>query len=98
VWLLVKNLRKGMPGSVVREELEPLNFCVQGFMQLRSGRRDQDPAKYRPPTPQFIVSMARGPVVPKVRSLTELYGLRMSVETYVAPKGPLQCKRFRQAA
>jgi hypothetical protein len=30
--------------------------------------------------------------VSKVRSLTELCGLRVSVESYVAPKGPLQCK------
>jgi hypothetical protein len=62
-------------------------------MQLRSGRRDQDPAKDRPPTPHFNVSVARGPGVSKVRSITQLYGLRVTVETYLAPKGPLQCKR-----
>jgi hypothetical protein len=65
-------------------------------MQLRSGRRDQDPAKDRPPTPHFIVSVARGPEVSRVRSLTELCGLRVTVETYVAPKGPLQCKRCQR--
>jgi hypothetical protein len=32
-------------------------------MQLRSGRRDQDPSKDHPPTPHFIVSVARGPEV-----------------------------------
>jgi hypothetical protein len=37
-----------MPERVVRE-LEYIR--VQGVMQLRSGRRDQDPAKDRPPTP-----------------------------------------------
>jgi hypothetical protein len=47
-----------MPESVVREELESLNIRVQGVMQLRTGRRDQDPAKDRPPTPHFIVSVA----------------------------------------
>jgi len=31
-----------------------------------------------------------------VRSLTELCGLRVTVETYVAPKGPLQCKRYQR--
>jgi len=56
VRLLVKNLGKGMPKSAVREELESLNIRVQGVMQLQSGRRDQDPAKDRPPTPHFIVS------------------------------------------
>jgi hypothetical protein len=61
VRLLVKNLGRGMPESVVREELESLNIRVQGVTQLRSGRRDQDPAKNRPPTTHFIVSVARGP-------------------------------------
>jgi hypothetical protein len=94
--LLVKNLGRGMPESVVREELQSLNIRVQGVMQFRSGRRDQDPAKDRPPKPHFIVSVARGPEVSRVRSLTELCGLRVSMESYVAPKGPLQCKRFQR--
>jgi len=75
--LLVKNLGKGMPESVVREELESLDIRVQGVTQLRSGRRYPDPAKDHPPTPHFIVTVARGPEVSKVRSLTELCGLRM---------------------
>jgi len=54
VRLLMKNLGKGMPESTVREELESLNIHVQGVMQLRSGRRDQDPAKDRPPTPTSL--------------------------------------------
>jgi hypothetical protein len=54
VRLLVKKLRRGMPESVVREELESLNIRVQGVMQLRSDRRDQDPAKDRPPTPTSL--------------------------------------------
>jgi hypothetical protein len=89
VWLLVKNLGRGMPESIVREEVETLNIRILGGMQLRSGRRDQDPAKDRQPTPQFIISVARGPEVSKVRSLTELCGLRVSVESYDTPKGPL---------
>jgi hypothetical protein len=96
VRLLVKNPGRDMPESVVREELESLNIRVEGVTQLRSGRRDQDPAKDRPPTPYFIVSVVRGPEVSKVRLLTELCGLRVSVELYVAPKGPLQCKRCQR--
>jgi hypothetical protein len=49
VRLLVKNLGRGMPESVVWEELESLNIRVQGVIQLRSGRRDQDPAKDHSP-------------------------------------------------
>jgi len=51
---LVKNLGRGMPESVVREDLETLGNLVQGFTQLRSGRRDQDPTKDRPPTPTSL--------------------------------------------
>ena len=79
VRLFVKPLCKGMPESAVREEMESLNIRVQGVMQLRSGRRDQDPAKDRPPNPHFIVSVARGPDVTRVRSLTELCGLPVTV-------------------
>jgi hypothetical protein len=62
-------------------------------MQLRSRRREQNAEKERPLIPHFIVSVGRGLDVRKVRFLTELWGLRIEVETYNAPKGPLQCKR-----
>jgi hypothetical protein len=82
-----------MPESVVPEELEFLDIRVQGIIQLRSDRRDQEPTKDSPPGPHFIVSVARGPEVSKVQSLTELCGLRVTVEWYVNPKPQLQCKR-----
>jgi hypothetical protein len=43
-----------MPESVVREELEAMDIRVQGVMQLRSDRRDQDPTKDRPLNPHFL--------------------------------------------
>jgi hypothetical protein len=46
--LLLKNLGRVIPESFVREELESLNILVQDVMQLRHGRRDQDPAKDNP--------------------------------------------------
>jgi hypothetical protein len=98
VRLLVKKLGRSMPESVIREELESLDMNVQGVTQLRSGRRDQDPAKDRPPAPHFIMSVTRGPEVSKVGALTELFALRVSAESYVAPKGPSQCKRFGKYA
>ena len=49
--VLVKNLGRVMPETVVREELESLNIRVHGVKQLRSGRRDHGPAKGCPLTP-----------------------------------------------
>ena len=37
-----------------------------------------------------------GTRVSKVRSITELCGLRVSVESYVPPKDPLQCKHSQR--
>ena len=70
----------------------PLGICVQGVLQLRSGRRDQDPEKDRHATPHFIVTMARGPDVIRVRAITQLCGLLVTVESYTAPRAPLQCR------
>jgi Associated with zinc fingers. len=84
--LLVKDLAKNMPEQDAREELEILGIPVQSVLQLRSQRRDPDPAKDRFPTPHFTVTVARGPLVSKVRSLTSLCGLRVTVERYQAPK------------
>jgi hypothetical protein len=96
VCLLLKNLGRHMSEDMVLEELENLGICVQGVLRLRSGHRDQDATKACPLTLHFIVSVARGPEVAKLRSQTELRGLRVSVETYIAPKGPLQCKRCQR--
>jgi hypothetical protein len=65
-----------------------MHIDVQGIMQLRSRRMAMDQDGDRPLTPHLIVSVARGPYVAKVRSLTEICYLRVKVETYVAPKGP----------
>jgi hypothetical protein len=94
--LLIKKLSRGMPETVVREELEALGICVHGVLQLRSGRRGQDPEKDRPATPHFIVTIAWGPDVSRVRAITQLCGLRTTVESYTAPRGPLQCSRCQR--
>jgi hypothetical protein len=86
-----------MPETVVRQEFEALGICVQGVLQLGSGRRDRDPEKDRPATPHFIVMMGRGPDVSRVRAITQLCGLRPTVESYTAPRSPMQfrsCQRF----
>jgi hypothetical protein len=94
--LLIKNLGRRMHEDVVREELEALGICVQGVKQLRSGRRNQNPEKNRPVTPHLIVTVARGPEVSKVRSIAQLCGFRVTMETFTAPKESFQCKRCQR--
>jgi hypothetical protein len=65
VRLLVKNLEKRIPESVVREELESLNIRVQEVMQLQSGRPDQGPAKDRPPPLTSLYLWREGPTCPE---------------------------------
>ena len=81
--LLVKGLGKNMSELDLREELQILGIPVQSVLQ----RRDPDPAKDRFPTTHLIVTVARGPLVSKVRALTSLYGLRVTVDTYRTLKG-----------
>jgi hypothetical protein len=85
-----------MPKAEIKEELEALHINVQAVLQLRSKCRHQDPENDRSLTPHFMMSVARGPDVANVRSLTGLCSLRVKVETYTAPKGPLQCKRSQR--
>jgi hypothetical protein len=80
VRLLIKNLGRQMPKGVVREEVEALAICVQGMMQLHSDCHAVDPSKNQHLTAHFIVSVARGPKVQKVRTLSQLCGLRVSVK------------------
>ena len=70
--------------SIVGEDLESVQLCIQGFKQMRNGCREQDPDKNHLPTSHYILSVALGPDVTKVRSLRELFGFRISVESYVA--------------
>jgi hypothetical protein len=93
--LLMKNLGTGLPESVVREDLESEYSCpgihTAAIRPPRSGH-SQRPTSHT----HFIVSVARGPEFSRVRSLTELCGLRVSVESYLTPKGSLQCKRCQR--
>jgi hypothetical protein len=46
--------------------------------------------------PHFIVSLARGPEISNLRSITEICGLRVSMDSYVATKDPLQGKHCQR--
>jgi hypothetical protein len=48
VRLLVKNQGRHVHGDLVRKELEQLDICVQGVLQLRRRRHEQETAKARP--------------------------------------------------
>ena len=88
--LLLKNLGRGMPESVVREELESLEFSCLGShaAAFRPSRPGPSQGQTSHP-PLYCIRGARGSEVSRMRSITELFGLRVSVESYVAPKGPL---------
>ena len=62
VRLLVKNLGRGMPESVVREELEALDIHVQAVMQLRPAvaTRTQPRTALSPPLHCISGAGARG--------------------------------------
>jgi hypothetical protein len=94
VRLVVRNLGRRMPEGIVKGEIDNLRIRVQAVLQLRSGHRGQETSNAL--TPHFIVSVARGANVARLRSLTELCGLRASVDTYIALKGPLQCNRCQR--
>jgi hypothetical protein len=96
VRLSLKTLGKRLPEDKIREKLEASETNVQARMQLRLMRGDKDPEKDRRLTPHFIMSVEQGPDVAKVRTLTDLCGLRAKVETYNAQKGPLQGKRYQR--
>ena len=66
VRLLVKNLGRHMPEDVVREELES-----QGSLSMESCSSARA-AEDHPLSHHFIVTVARGPEMAKVRSLTEI--------------------------
>jgi len=98
VRLLVKKLDRHMSEDVVREEMGDLGIPVQGDLQLRSGCRAQEADKTRPLNLNFIVSVAREPEVTNLCSLTELCGLRASVEKYSAPKDPSSANTVNASA
>jgi hypothetical protein len=80
-----------MPEGII-QEMETLRICIQGILQLHSRRSDQEASNVRSLTPHFIVSVVWGPEEMKLHSLTELCSLRVLLETYITPQGPLQCK------
>jgi hypothetical protein len=58
------------------------SMCRQS---CNSGQRD--PEMDRPLTPHFILSVARGPDVAKLRSLNDVCSLRVKVETTTPQRG-----------
>jgi hypothetical protein len=96
VSLLLQNIGKRMPEAEIRKTVEALHINVQAIMQLRSKRRNQDSEKNSLLTPHFIVWVARDHEVANVRTLIDLCGLRVKVETFNAPKRPLQCKHCQR--
>ena len=72
-----------MPESAFREEVKALGISIQGVMQFRYWRREQDASKNSPHLRTLYCLCAE---VQKVQSLT-------SLDKYIVPKVPLQYTR-----
>ena len=96
VRLLIKHLGRNMPLEDVVEELLACGIEGASVTQLRSNHRDADSSRDRPLTPHFLVTIGRGPMVQKLRSVEVLCDLTVKVETYNTPKGPLQCRQCQR--
>jgi hypothetical protein len=77
----------------MREKLEALHIQVHAVIQLQSRRWEREAKKDSPLIPHFTVSVAWYHVVVKVRSLTELCSVRVTV---LRPEMALQCKRCQR--
>ena len=97
VRLLIKNLGRQMSEDLVRLELETGHVSMETCSSAPP-RREQDASKARPSTPHYIVSVAWGSEVEKLRALSELRDPRVSVETYIAPKCHLQASAANASA
>ena len=82
--VLVKNLGREMPDSVVPEEQEAWTFMTRQSCSCVPAVNTRTQLSNH-----FIASVALGPEMSKVRSITEICGLLVWVESYVNPKGPL---------
>jgi hypothetical protein len=94
---LVKNLARGMPESVVREELESLDIRLQEVTQLLSGRRDQDPAKYRPLTPTSLYRWRGDPRCPKCDQSSNSADGMLLYKQLIRPMMNYACPTWRSA-
>jgi hypothetical protein len=86
--LLLKNLGNRTTHAGIREELKALHINVQVLKQFRPKPRDQDPEKDSFLTSDYGIGGASS-----WNCVIDLCGLRVNVDTYRAPKGPLRCKR-----
>jgi hypothetical protein len=84
-----------MPEKFVREELEILGIHVLQ-LHLRSCRREQETAKAPPPFPALYYVEIVGAGVGEYALCHRTLPMRISVETYAAPRGPLQVKRCQR--
>ena len=74
------------------EELEFFEIPVLAVLELCSQHRDPNPGKYRFLTPHFIVTVARGFIVSKLRAITSPFSLRVRWMRTGFPKGSFSAR------
>nr|CAD7438644.1 unnamed protein product [Timema bartmani] len=92
VRVVVKGLLTRTSPDDIQEELAEMGFPVKSVSQMLSQwKRDQRTGE-RQRLPNFVVSLTPGEQTARLYSISVLCGLRVKVEKYKSPGGPVQCK------
>nr|CAD7434834.1 unnamed protein product [Timema monikensis] len=92
VRVVVKGLLTRTNPDDIQEELVEMGFPVKSITQMLSQwKRDQKTGE-RQRLPNFVVSLTPGEHTARLYSISVLCGLRVRVEKYKSPGGPVQCK------
>jgi hypothetical protein len=79
--------------SEVKELVSDQGFDLREVTQLRSNKTSNNGSR---PLPMFLVQLGNNEESKKIFDLKQIYGLKVSVESFVATNGPAQCYRCQQ--
>nr|CAD7396222.1 unnamed protein product [Timema poppensis] len=92
VRVVVKGLLTGTNPGEIQEESVEMGFPVKSITQMLSQCKRDHKTGERQRLPNFVVSLTPGEHTTRLYSISVLCGLRIRVEKYKSPGGPVQCK------
>nr|CAD7203483.1 unnamed protein product [Timema douglasi] len=92
VRVVVKGLLTGTNPGEIQEESVEMGFPVKSITQMLSQCKRDHKTGERQRLPNFVVSLTPGEHTTRMYSISVLCGLRIRVEKYKSPGGPVQCK------